>query len=211
VNPHKLHFVCYRHGGIVTSGRNWPGSLDILQALPGPLVLGEHFVMPARRNGLQVCIGAIRGIGQTELRKRTLQALQGALGRLSWSDPTGVSEWCRPRTLIHPRNSNSYGAPRHVGLTGAHLVPSGRTKRQQECRALQEFASSPGPCCPQEGHKSVARPGKVSTSEAATGHAPRQYGVKLVRGPFVRLAPHPAACDGLEQLYELCGQVALNT
>lgn len=53
----------------------------------------------------------------------------------------------------------------------------------------------------------MARPAKSSTRESAYGRAPRQYGVKLVRGPFVRLAPHPDACDGLEQLYEFCSQV----
>src|ERR1700736_3481346 len=28
----------------------------------------------------------------------------------------------------------------------------------------------------------------------------RSYGVRLVRGPFVRLAPHPLACSSPEQL-----------
>ena len=49
----------------------------------------------------------------------------------------------------------------------------------------------------------VGEPGV--TAVVADLDAPiRQYGVKLVRGPFVRLQPHPDAVDGDARLLELC-------
>ena len=44
------------------------------------------------------------------------------------------------------------------------------------------------PCC-------GAETGGLDGGGDARGRPGRQYGVKLVRGPFVQLAPHPEACD----------------
>ena len=33
------------------------------------------------------------------------------------------------------------------------------------------------------------------------------YGVKLVRGPFVRLTPHPRACAGRDEFLQLAAQL----
>jgi DNA (cytosine-5)-methyltransferase 1 len=39
----------------------------------------------------------------------------------------------------------------------------------------------------------------------------RSYGVKLVRGPFLRLPPHPRSCETEEDLRKLCRQIRLDS
>lgn len=55
----------------------------------------------------------------------------------------------------------------------------------------------------------MVRPRQSAGGEGVKGSKTREYGVKLVRGPFLRLPPHPAACNGLEGLYEFCSGVGV--
>lgn len=53
----------------------------------------------------------------------------------------------------------------------------------------------------------LAVPGTGLASAAGRDPGRREYGVKLVRGPFLRLDPHPEACARLEDLYGLCSRM----
>jgi DNA (cytosine-5)-methyltransferase 1 len=53
----------------------------------------------------------------------------------------------------------------------------------------------------------VAAPGTGSGSAPGRDRGRREYGVRLVRGPFLRLDPHPEACAEPEDLNGFCSQV----
>src|SRR2546425_6535181 len=72
-------------------------------------------------------------------------------------------------------------------------------------------ATTPSPACsPRGGGRPAEETGRPDAAEASNewkGGQRRPYGVKLVRGPFVRLPPHSLSCQSEDDLLSLAARI----